>query len=286
MKNLIPYNLFEMAKLNLVDIINDIEIVKNSLYYFNSRYNKIEIKGNTFDTEFKLWQDDRPTLEEFKKAVEDKDEESFCILSLKIIQKKQEVFKKIYDRYYLIIDSDFNLMIFYLIRKGTGVQMIFLQLIPIVFLKDREKLIKVMFNVIKDHNGSLNEMAKYDNDYIDNKIKDLLTIFKNHRRHNHTGNWYDINGTAISSFDPNDVSQLTNMHNELAELITFDVHRKNFITVTITLCFHRNGYFIFKQQIEDNYGDITSSTESKIIPINTDVEDVMDMFYKFLEKHR
>ena len=54
MKNLIPYNLFEMAKLNIQDYIKDIEQIRDSVDYFNSKYKEIELNDKILNVDFKL----------------------------------------------------------------------------------------------------------------------------------------------------------------------------------------------------------------------------------------
>ena len=187
MKNLIPYNLFEMSKLNIQDYIKDIEHIRDSVDYFNSKYKEIELNNKFFTVDFKMPGNNFYSPRLFGITAEVDDE--YHIMSLIIKQTPNDTYissnvthvKKRDDvAYYLIVDTDCNLNIYYRVHIKGNFKVIFLEKISINLLKDKDKLIKIVFDRIKNHNESLNEMAKYENDEIVKDIKSFMQYAKNH----------------------------------------------------------------------------------------------------------
>lgn len=160
MKNLIPYNLFEMSKLNIQDYIKDIEHIRNSIDYFNFKYKEIEINDNILNVDFRLPDNHGQSPRLFGITAEVDDDE-YHIISLRIKQNPNDTYissnmthvKKRDDvTYYLIVDTGCSLNIYYHVH-GKGIfKVIFLEKISINLLKNRDTLINVIFDNIKEHN--------------------------------------------------------------------------------------------------------------------------------------
>jgi hypothetical protein len=156
MKNLIPYNLFEMSKLNIQDYIKDIEHIRKSVDYFNTnwKYNEIELNDNIYKVEFKLATNNlTPRLFGIAAEVDDCD---YLIMSIRIKKDDNITYSNqniMPDKlnYYLVVDSDCSLNIYDHPANGRGIY-IFLKKISINLLKNRDTLINVIFDNIKEHN--------------------------------------------------------------------------------------------------------------------------------------
>ena len=131
---------------------------------------------------------------------------------------------------------------------------------------------------------NLFEMAKYDDAYINDKILDIIKIFREDRK-NGIEKKIGIDNALTSCFDGVDVEELKHMHNPFADIITIDYDSYNSKNATTSLCFHKSCYFYYMTQVEDNYGDIEFSDKGKVIPMNTDSEKIMEDFYKFVKSN-
>jgi hypothetical protein len=132
---------------------------------------------------------------------------------------------------------------------------------------------------------NLFEMSKYDDTYINDKILDIIKIFKEDRGLGKIERKIGISNALTYCFDGVDVEQLKHMHSSFADIITIDYDNHNFKGTTTALCFHTNCYFYFQTQVEDNYGDVEYTEKSKVIPINTDTEKIIEDFYKFVKSN-
>jgi hypothetical protein len=284
MKNLIPYNLFEMAKLNIQDYIKDIEHIRDSEDYFNSKYKEIELNDKILNVDFKLPGNNGLSARLFGiAAVVDADDNEYNIIRLRIVESPN---KKLYwVTYYLIVDSDCNLTIYYQLSGGKSSRIILLSKISINLLKDRDKLIKVMFDNIKDHNESLNEMAKYETDEVVKDIKSFMQYAKNHE--NSIKNKLNVDMIFIYYFflkkdNLEDLIEIIHEEDSYGRMLDYKCIRKNGLKNTETLRFSINYSYngiIFYIIIENDAGE-RYILEDKVLPYITikNESKLMDTF--------
>jgi hypothetical protein len=295
MKNLIPYNLFEMSKLNIQDYIKDIEHIRDSVDYFNSKYKEIELNNKFFNVDFKMPGNNFYSPRLFGITAEVDDDE-YHIMSLIIKQTPNDTYissnvthvKKRDDvAYYLIVDTDCNLNIYYRVHIKGNFKVIFLEKISINLLKDKDKLIKIVFDRIKNHNESLNEMAKYENDEIVKDIKSFMQYAKNHE--NSIKNKLNVDVIFIYYFflkiDLENIIEIIHNDNTDRRMLDYKVSRKNGIkkseTFRLEINYSYNG-IIFRMIIENENNGERWIEQEKVLPYIT-IKNESKLMDKFID---
>jgi hypothetical protein len=291
MKNLIPYNLFEMAKLNIQDYIKDIEHIRDSADYFNSKYKELELNDKILNVDFKLPSNNGLSARLFGIAavVGADDDNEYNIIRLRIVESPST--KLYWVAYYLIVDSDCNLTIYYQLSGKKSSRIILLSKISINLLKDRDKLIKVMFDNIKDHNESLNEMAKYETDEVVKDIKSFMQYAKNHENSIQTKLNLDVILFYYYFLKLHDVEGIKDIieivHNEDSNrrMIKYYCRRKNGIkkseTFHLEINYSYNG-ITFRMIIENENNGERWIEQEKVLPYVT-IKNESKLMDKFID---